>query len=81
MDRQRILDLYAWAAGICFRHPDQGEVATAHVETIHPAGGGLQDVRACGECVLAMEAHRAAVAERQGKPYIPGRLGGGDNGY
>ena len=77
MDRQQILDLYEWASGSCFRHPSRGEVATAHVETIHPAGGGLQDVRACAECVLALEARRVELAASQGIPYEPGRLGCG----
>lgn len=75
MDRQHILDLYEWAAGTCFRHPGRGEIATAHVETIHPAGGGLQDVRACRECVLDMERLREGVAAAQGVAYEPGRLG------
>jgi hypothetical protein len=55
MNRQQILDGYEWRPGRCFRHPGKGEVPTAHVETIHPAAGGLLDVRACEECVLAME--------------------------
>jgi hypothetical protein len=75
MDRQQILALYEWAAGTCFRHPCKGEVATAHVETIHPAGGGLQDVRACADCVVAMEQTREQVAARRGVTYEPGRLG------
>lgn len=54
MDRQQILDLYEWAEGICFRHPSKGVVPTAHVETIRPAAGGIQDVRACEDCVVAM---------------------------
>jgi hypothetical protein len=68
MDRQQILDLYTWDDGVCFRHPSKGEVATAHVETIRPPAGGIQDVRACEECVLAMEEERAAAHEtRPGK--------------
>lgn len=76
MDRRQILDLYQWATGVCFRHPAKGETATTHVETIRPAGGGLQDVRACTECVLDMEGHRKATAAREGVPYGPGELGG-----
>ncbi|WP_416476865.1 hypothetical protein [Streptomyces sp. LKA04] len=75
MDRQQILDLYEWAGGVCFRHPGKGQVATTHVETIRPAGGGLQDVRACVECVLDMERLRAGAAARRGTAYLPGRLG------
>ena len=80
MERQQILDLYEWAPGSCFRHPSKGEVATAHVETIHPASGGLQDIRACEACVLAMEARRLVLAERRREPYFPGRIGVGDDG-
>jgi len=66
MDRQQILDLYDWEPGACFRHPGKGEVLTAHVETIRPSAGGIQDVRACQECVLTMEAERATAAGRRG---------------
>lgn len=75
MDRQQILDLYQWSLGVCFRHPGKGEVETAHVETIRPAAGGIQDVRACEDCVVEMERARAAAAERCHRIYIPGRLG------
>lgn len=63
MDRQQILDLYDWEPGVCFRHPSKGRVPTAHVETIRPLAGGLQDVRACEDCVLAMEAVRGQGGE------------------
>lgn len=76
MDGQQILHLYRWQQGICFRHPSRGQVPTAHVETIRPAAGGVQDVRACADCVLDMERSRKAAAEREGRPYSPGRLGG-----
>lgn len=74
MDRQQILGLYEWEPGVCFRHPSKGEVPTAHVETIRPSAGGLQDVRACGECVIDMEEQRKALAARTGETYTPGRL-------
>jgi hypothetical protein len=77
MNRQQILDLYAWDDGVCFRHPQKGVVATTHVETIHPAAGGIQDVRACRECVVAIEERRAEAAARRGEPYSPGRIGDG----
>ncbi|NUP35943.1 MAG: hypothetical protein HOY76_02700 [Streptomyces sp.] len=64
MDRQQILDSRDWEPGICFRHPCKGEVSTAHVETIRPPAGGIQDIRACEECVLAMEEERAAARLR-----------------
>jgi hypothetical protein len=73
---QQILDLYEWEDGLCFRHPSKGVVATAHVETIRPAAGGILDVRACRECVAAIEERRAAAAERRGQSYSPGRIGG-----
>lgn len=64
MDRQQILDLHEWEPGICFRHPSKGEVPTAHVETVRPAAGGIQDIRACEECVVAIEQARVAAAQR-----------------
>ncbi|MFJ3984474.1 hypothetical protein [Streptomyces fungicidicus] len=61
MDRQQILALYDdWADGVCFRHPSKGEVPTVHVETIRPAAGGIQDIRACEDCAVEM-------AERRGR--------------
>ncbi|MFI9344897.1 hypothetical protein ACIG0D_27080 [Streptomyces sp. NPDC052773] len=75
MKRQQILDLYEWSPGVCFRHPGRGELPTAHVKTIRPPAGGLQDVRACAECVLRMEEQRKAAAERDGTSYRPGQLG------
>lgn len=77
MDRQQILDSRDWEPGICFRHPCKGEVPTAHVETIRPPAGGIQDIRACEECVLAMEEEREAarlrLAERPERPHRSGR--------
>ncbi|MFI1166602.1 hypothetical protein ACH4UM_24100 [Streptomyces sp. NPDC020801] len=74
MDREDILDLYEWQPGVCFLHPDKGAVATAHVKTIRPPAGGIQDVRACKECVMVMEAQRKAAAARAGQAYKPGGL-------
>jgi hypothetical protein len=74
MDRTHILDLYEWELGTCFRHPSKGEIATAHVKTIRPPGGGLQDVRACRDCVIAMEQERQRAAQSGGGAYEPGRL-------
>lgn len=65
MDRQQILASHDWEPGVCFRHPAKGEVLTAHVETIRPPGGGIQDIRACEECVVAMEEERQAAAARK----------------
>ncbi|MEV8033858.1 hypothetical protein [Streptomyces sp. NPDC086182] len=75
MHRQQILDLYEWAAGICFRHPDQGEIATAHVKTVHPRAGHDEELRACKACILQMEQERWAAASSDGIEYTPGRVG------
>ncbi|KMS78328.1 hypothetical protein ACH49_16740 [Streptomyces leeuwenhoekii] len=80
MNRQQILDLYAWEEGVCFRCPSKGLVPTAHVETIRPSAGGVQDVRACRDCILQMEADRKSAAARRGRPYSPGRIGIDDEG-
>lgn len=75
MDRQQILDLYDWAPGICFRHPGKGEVQTALVKVLHPRGDGEHEVRACQECVVAIEDARREMAARSGKSYEPGHAG------
>lgn len=64
MNRQQILDLYDWETGVCFRHPAKGPVLTAHIATVRPAAGGLQDLRACEDCVVAMEERRAQANRR-----------------
>lgn len=74
MDDEELLALYEWSGGTCFRHPARGEVLTAHVKTIRPPAGGLQDVRACRECVVAMEVERERASLRAGRPYMPGHL-------
>jgi hypothetical protein len=74
MDRQQILDLYDWTPGTCFRHPRKGEVPTAHVRTVRPSAGGIQDIRACAECVTSMEEQRKRAADRKGLSYRPGEL-------
>jgi hypothetical protein len=75
MDRQQILDLYDWAPGTCFRHPERGEMPTALVGTIHPRCDGEHEVRACADCVIAMEDARRETAARPGSEYEPGQLG------
>jgi hypothetical protein len=75
MERQQILDLYEWAPGSCFRHPEQGEVATAHVKTVHPRSNHDEELRACKECILQMEQERWAAASSEGVEYTPGRVG------
>lgn len=75
MDRDQILRLYEWSAGICFRHPSAGAVPTAVVGIIHPRSDGEKEVRACADCVIAMEDERREEAARLGREYEPGRLG------
>ena len=75
MDRERIINLYDWAPGICFRHPHEGEVPTAVVGVIHPRPAGCKEVRACADCVIAMEDIRREDATRTGSGYEPGHLG------
>lgn len=75
MDREQILDLYEWQPGVCFRHPDKGKVPTAHVKTIRLRTGGEEDVRACQDCVMAIERERWVAAGHVGVDYRPGHVG------
>jgi hypothetical protein len=75
MDRQQILDLYEWAPGVCFRHPDKGELPTAVVGVIHPRADGEREVRGCADCVIAIEDMRREDAARSGSEYEAGHLG------
>lgn len=75
MDRQQILDLYQWQPGTCFRHPALGEVPTTVVGVIRPREDGEHEVRACAECVIAMEDIRREETARTGGEHEPGRLG------
>ncbi|MFD5795571.1 hypothetical protein ACFWIO_18935 [Streptomyces diastatochromogenes] len=75
MNRQQILDLYDWAAGVCFRHPERGEVLTALVKTLHPPGHAEHDLRVCEDCVVAIEDARRETAARTGGTYEPGHVG------
>lgn len=75
MERQQILDLYDWEPGVCFRHPAKGDVETAVVKTVRPRRGDAEQVRACEDCVVAMEQARWAQAGREGLDYEPGHAG------
>lgn len=75
MDRDRILALYDWQPGVCFRHPEKGEVPTAVVGVIHPRADDEKAVRACGDCLIAMEDIRREEAARHGGTYEPGHVG------
>ncbi|HET8944446.1 MAG TPA: hypothetical protein VFO59_06650, partial [Dehalococcoidia bacterium] len=74
-DRQQILDLYQWSPGVCFRHPGKGVVDTVVVGVVHPGDDGEREVRACEDCVVAMEDIRREQAARAGDAYEPGHLG------
>lgn len=75
MDRQQILDLYEWSDGVCFRHPARGDQPTTVVGVVHPRLEGEREVRACEDCVIAMEDIRREGAARSGTSYEPGHLG------
>ncbi|OUD04733.1 hypothetical protein [Streptomyces swartbergensis] len=75
MERQQILDLYEWGDGTCFRHPEQGPILTTLVKVLHPRGAGRHEVRACEDCVIAMEDIRREAAARAGREYEPGHIG------
>lgn len=75
MDDEGILSLYDWAPNICFRHPARGTVDTTLVKTIQPRIDGEKEIRACRDCVLAMEAIRQDTARRSGGEYEPGHAG------
>lgn len=72
MDRQQILNLYEWSDSVCFRHPCAGKIPTAVVGVIHPRADGDKEVRACADCVIAMEDIRREEAGRSGNVYRPG---------
>ncbi|MGW6531503.1 hypothetical protein [Streptomyces venezuelae] len=76
MDRQQILDLYVWAHGVCFRHPVKGVVPTVLVGVVHPRANSERQVRACDDCVIALEDIKREQAAREGSDYQPGSLGG-----
>ncbi|MEV0225168.1 hypothetical protein [Streptomyces sp. NPDC050704] len=75
MDTDEILDLYQWSEGVCFRHPGRGTVDTTVVKRLHPRLDGEHEIRACRDCVLAMETIREQAARRAGSEYIPGHAG------
>jgi hypothetical protein len=75
MERQQILDLYTWEAGVCFRHPAKGEQPTALVQEVHPRTGPSEEVRACADCVVDLEQQRWLAACESGHAYRPGHAG------
>jgi hypothetical protein len=75
MERQQILDLYEWDEGVCFRHPDRGAASTTLIKILHPRDDGRHEIRACEDCVIAMEDIRREAAARAGSKYEPGHIG------
>lgn len=75
MDRDEIRNHYTWAPGTCFQHPTQGTVDTTVVKRICPRDDGEHEIRACRDCVIAMEGTRREAAHRLGSEYAPGRVG------
>lgn len=75
MDRQQILDLYQWSAGVCFRHPAKGEQPTTVIQHVRPRSGPDEDVRACGDCIVELEQERWVAATQEDRPYRPGHAG------
>lgn len=75
MKSEEILAFYVWEPGVCFRHPTAGEVHTTVVRTLHPRADGDYPVRACHDCVIAIEAAREEAARLAGIAYKPGRAG------
>ncbi|WP_428956264.1 hypothetical protein [Streptomyces sp. cg35] len=78
MDRQQILSLYEWSPGVCFRHPAKGEQSTTVVKQLRIDGEDVHDVRACVDCLFAMEEMRREAAAREGREYEPGLVGAWD---
>jgi hypothetical protein len=74
MTPDAILALYEWEIGACFRCAWEG-VYTTRLDQIVTPLGDTYEIRACGECVLALERERHCYAERKGLEYRPGTLG------
>ncbi|MFF5642910.1 hypothetical protein [[Kitasatospora] papulosa] len=75
MNSQQILDLYTWAPGVCFQHPDAGAIETTVVQELRTRLGPVEGIRACPSCILAMEARRQCLAAEAGVVYEPGHAG------
>ena len=76
MENREILALYDWAQGTCFRCAGSGD--TTRLQTLTPPAGGSYEVRACRDCLLALETAKRRNAEQHGCRYRPGRLRGRD---
>lgn len=73
-ERDEILALYDWSAGGCFRCATV-DTPTTLIDAINTRCGDSYEVRACQQCVLAIEEERSTYAARTGGSYTPGRLG------
>lgn len=69
-----VLARYTWATGQCFRCARR-DVDTTKVGEITAQSREVVPVRACGGCVLDLEAERRRVSERKGIAYRPGHVG------
>ena len=74
MDNEKILALYKWHTGSCFRCIRTG-VDTATIATLHPRSDQAHEVTACRWCVLELEDMKQRAAARAGLPYDPGHAG------
>lgn len=74
MKPDAILALYEWEIGSCFRCAFR-DVYTTPLDEIVTPSGDTYEIRACGECVLALERERYFYARRRGLEYRPGSLG------
>jgi hypothetical protein len=69
-----ILALYEWAPGDCFRCAATG-VDTTHIKEIPTPVGVRFNIRACRDCVLAIEDGLDLQAQEAGVEYKPGNAG------
>lgn len=73
MDSAEILALYDWETGTCFQCA-RTDLDTTVVGLLHPQCSPPQQVRACRECLLLLEAEREVAARRSGESYEPGHV-------
>lgn len=74
MDREDVLNRYVWTSGSCFRCARLGVLVT-DLDLIQTPAGATYVIRACQECVLALEDERQRAARRAQRTYEPGGLG------
>ncbi len=74
MKPDRILALYEWKLGDCFRCAEP-DVFVTRIDDITTPSGDVYEIAACGSCILALENERRRYACRRGLGYEPGSLG------